>query len=119
MMPKERKRKGLFEDLFEDLFSEGFDFENLNKLGGDYSISISQIGNKTQIHVKADKNVDVQKLRKELEEQYPGAEIFIEGGKITIEEEEKNQEKSTHEMQTPKPRKSLIEVIDEKKLEEE
>ncbi len=104
---KEKKKK-FFEDLFEDIFS---DFENLSRgFTGGYSISVISSGGKTKVYVKADKNTDVTKLRRELEEMYPGAEITIEGGKPSIEEG------PTYE--SPK-KKSMIEVIDERKLEEE
>ncbi|MFP3191162.1 MAG: hypothetical protein RXR31_07525 [Thermoproteota archaeon] len=115
-MTKERKRKSLFDELFEDFFSD--EFSNLSSFGGGYSISITQSGGKTVIHVKADRNTDVQKLRKELEEQYPGAEIYIEGGKITLEEIGSESKEKVNTEEKPK-KKSLIEVIDEKKLEEE
>ena len=106
-----KKRKTFFDEFFEDIF-EDFDFENL---GGGYSISITQTGDKTKIHVKADKNVDVKKLRRELEQRYPGAEIYIEGGKLEIEEIGK--EIKSEDVEKSK-KKSLIEVIDEKKIEE-
>ncbi len=100
---KREKKKSIFDDLFEDLFS---DFDNFSKgFVGGYSISVISSGGKTKVHVKADKNTDVAKLRRELEERYPGAEITIEGGKVPIEEGPK--------------KKSMIEVIEERKLEEE
>jgi len=108
-----KKRKTFFDEFFEDIF-EDFDFENL---GGGYSISITQTGDKTKIHVKADKNVDVKKLRRELEQRYPGAEIYIEGGRLEIEEVSKDLKSEKEYTEKPK-KKSLIEVIDEKKIEE-
>lgn len=104
-----KKKKDPFEDLFKEFF-EDFDLESLPSISGGYSISITSSGGKTLIHVKADKNVDVSKLRKELESQYPGAEIIIEGGKIQIEEGKEEKGIS---------RKPLIEVIEEKKISEE
>lgn len=69
----------LFErDMFEDL--------NLREIEGGYSISVMQVGNKTTVKVKADKSVDVRKLKEELRRQYPNAEIIIEGGRPIIEE---------------------------------
>jgi hypothetical protein len=93
-----RKKKDFIEEIFDKLLKEDFKFGNM----GGYSISIFQEGGRTKIYVKAGKNVDVYKLKKDLEEQYPGAEIYIEGK--NIEE---------------KPSKKLIEVIDERKIEEE
>lgn len=104
-MVERKKKKGLFDEIFEDFFRE---FEAMEGLGG-YSISVISSGGKTKVHVKADKNTDVRKLREELERMYPGAEITIEGGRI---EEIGPQEEKPR-------RKSLIEVIDEKKLSEE
>jgi len=101
-----KKRKDLFDELLKDIFG---DFETFPEFGGGYSISVVSSGGKTKVHVRADKNTDVRKLREELERMYPNAEITIEGGKI---EEIGKEEKGTG-------RKPLIEIIDEKKLVEE
>jgi peptidyl-tRNA hydrolase len=105
-----KKKKDLFDELFKNIFEE---FESFQEFGGGYSISVVSSGGKTKVHVKADKNTDVKKLRRELERMYPGAEIIIEGGKIEIEEGEELEHEAT-----PK-KKSLIEVIEERKIDEE
>jgi hypothetical protein len=95
-----RKRKSIFDEFFgESLFDEWDEifkkFENLNIPSG-YSITITQTGGKTEIHVKAGENVDVDELKRELELKYPGAKIYIEGGRKSrmIEEISENEEKS-------------------------
>jgi hypothetical protein len=92
-----KRKKDIFDELFEKMFKEDFGFSGVSG----YSISIIQEGGKTKIYVKADQNTDISKLRKDLEEQYPGAEIYIEGEKVK-----------------EKPSKKLIEVIEERKIEE-
>jgi hypothetical protein len=95
-----RKRKSIFDEFFgESLFDEWDEifkkFENLNIPSG-YSITITQTGGKTEIHVKAGEDVDVDELKRELELKYPGAKIYIEGGRKSrmIEEISENEEKS-------------------------
>jgi hypothetical protein len=94
-----RKRKSIFDEFFgEPLFDEWDEifkkFENLNIPSG-YSITITQTGDKTEIHVKAGEDVDVDELKRELELKYPGAKIYIEGGRKSrmIEEISENEEK--------------------------
>ena len=102
-----KKKKDPFEELLRDIFGES---ESFPEFGGGYSISVVSSGGKTKVHVKADKNTDVKKLREELEQMYPNAEITIEGGKIQVEEGQT--ESSTK-------RKPLIEVLDEREIKEE
>ncbi|HDO20695.1 MAG TPA: hypothetical protein ENG81_04165 [Candidatus Bathyarchaeota archaeon] len=91
------KRKRGLKDLFSFPLFEDFDslFSELEKdfrsFGG-YSISVVSTPEGTKVHVKADENVDVAKLRRELEEQYPGAIITIEGGKPILEEVEEEED---------------------------
>jgi len=94
-----RKRKSIFDEFFgESLFDEWDEifkkFENLSIPSG-YSITITQTGDKTEIHVKAGEDVDVDELKRELELKYPGAKIYIEGGRKSrmIEEISENEEK--------------------------
>lgn len=77
----------LFNDLSENSFASG------------YSISVIQTPEGTKVRAKVGRGVDVNMLRKRLEQQYPGAKIEIEGGKQeplieeistrSVEEEEK------------------------------
>ncbi|MEM1537943.1 MAG: hypothetical protein QXQ28_04090 [Candidatus Nezhaarchaeales archaeon] len=87
---KGSKRKSLFRDLFSsfDEFDELFEstFKDIQGLEGGYSIEVTQSAGRTVVKAKVGKDVSVQELRRELEEQYPGAEIIIEGGKPSIEE---------------------------------
>ncbi|HIE19082.1 TPA: hypothetical protein EYP75_05090 [Candidatus Bathyarchaeota archaeon] len=68
----------LFED-FEKLFGEGMESSG-------YSISITQTPEGTKVYAKVGKDTDVNALRKKLEQQYPGAQIEIEGGRPLIRE---------------------------------
>jgi hypothetical protein len=61
------------EDFFKDFPEEAFT--------SGYSISVIQTPEGTKVKAKADKDTDVNVLRKQLERQYPNAKIEIEGGK--------------------------------------
>jgi hypothetical protein len=59
-------------------------FEKLSEtggLGGGYSINIVQTSEGTKVHAKVGKDVNVNTLRKQLQQKYPNAKIEIEGGK--------------------------------------
>jgi len=82
-----KKRKSLIDELFGASFFE--DFENLfgeEIESSGYSISITQTPEGTKVYAKVGKNTDVNALRRRLEQQYPGAQIEIEGGKPLIRE---------------------------------
>jgi len=76
----ERKRKRRFFD-FSDLFDFDFDEERLFEQeslegGSGYSISVTyDERGKPVVKVKTYGNVDVAKLRSDIERQYPGAKI--------------------------------------------
>jgi len=82
-----KKRKSLIDELlgdsifkeFERLFEEGTE-------GSGYSISVTQTPEGTKVYAKVGRDVDVNALRRQLEEQYPGAQIEIEGGRPLIRE---------------------------------
>lgn len=59
----------LFKELPESEFASG------------YSISVVQTPEGTKVKAKVGKDTDATTLRKQLERQYPGAKIEIEGGK--------------------------------------
>jgi hypothetical protein len=83
-MPAQKRRKSIIDELFG-----GPPFEEMEKLFDEfpedqfsgYSISVTQTPNGTRVKVKAGKDTDVNALRRQLERQYPGAKIEIEGGK--------------------------------------
>ena len=86
-----KKKRSLIDDLFGG--SVFGDFDDLcekmgeeKETGSSYSISVSQTPQGTKFQVKVGKNTDVTTLRKQLEQQYPGAQIEIEGGKPLISE---------------------------------
>ncbi|MEM2319168.1 MAG: hypothetical protein QXQ47_04620 [Candidatus Bathyarchaeia archaeon] len=86
-MPKsDKKRRRSFIDeffggsLFEEVESLFNEFAETEFAGG-YSISVVQTPEGTKVKAKVGKDTDVQSLRKQLERQYPGAKIEIEGGK--------------------------------------
>jgi len=82
-----KKRRSLIDELLG-----GSIFENLDKLfeegmeSSGYSISVTQTPEGTKVHAKVGKDVDVNALRRQLEQQYPGAQIEIEGGSPLIRE---------------------------------
>jgi hypothetical protein len=93
-----RKRRSPF-DLFdfssfkevERLFEESWgEFERLGSHG--YSITVTQTGKKTIVRAKVGRDVDVGRVREELQRSYPGAEIIIEGGKPLIREVKEEEE---------------------------
>ena len=69
-------------------------------MGSGYSISVSQTPQGTKVHAKVGKDTDVTTLRRQLEQQYLGAQIEIDGGKPLIKEIEtkpvKEEEKKRH-----------------------
>jgi len=96
-----KKRKSLIDELFGRSLFEDFDsmFEKGTESSG-YSISVSQTSQGTKVHAKVGKDTDVNALRRQLEQEYPGAQIEIEGGRPLIREietkpvEEEEEEKS-------------------------
>ncbi|NWG10332.1 hypothetical protein HXY33_01060 [Candidatus Bathyarchaeota archaeon] len=75
---------------------------------GGYSISVVQTCEGTKVKVKVGKDVDVNAIQRRLQQQYPNAQIEIEGGKTeplikelstkTIrKDEEKEQDKNKDE----------------------
>jgi len=96
-----KKRKSLIDELFGDSIFEDLDklFEGEIESSG-YSISVTQTPEGTKVYAKVGKDTDVNALRRELEQQYPGAQIEIEGGRPLIREistrsiEEEDEEES-------------------------
>ncbi len=86
MSQRERKRKrSLIDEFFGGYFLEDIesflkDFAEDSSVGG-YSISVIQTPEGTRVKAKVSKDTDVNALRKQLEKQYPGAKIEIEGGR--------------------------------------
>ena len=98
-MSHKRKRSiidDLLGDFFDDLESSFDDFS-----GSGYSISVVQTPEGTKIRVKAGKDTDVNSLKRQLQQQYPNAEIEIEGGR----EEPLIKEVSTKSIVTEKEEK--------------
>ena len=81
-MSKQRKQK---RSIIDELFGSSF-FDETEKLFEEfptsgYSISVVQTPEGTKVKAKVGKNTDVNALKKQLETQYPNAEIQIEGDK--------------------------------------
>ncbi|MEM3506278.1 MAG: hypothetical protein QW589_03615 [Candidatus Bathyarchaeia archaeon] len=113
-MNKRKKSKDLFEEFFgKSIFEELFEKNELglDEYGTNYSITVVQEGNNTIVHAKASKGTDVEKLRKELERQYPKAKIIIEGGRPLIEEVKSNEKLEGFKIASEKDKKHLIEEI--------
>jgi len=79
-MPSKKKRS-IIEELFGGSFFDDLEssFEDFSRNG--YSISVVQTPEGTKVRVKAGKDVDVNSLKRQLQQQYPNAEIEIEGGR--------------------------------------
>ena len=74
-MTLQRKRK-------RNIIDELFDNSPFNESsGGGYSISVVQTPEGTKVKAKVGKDTDANALRKRLQQQYPNAQIEIEGGK--------------------------------------
>ncbi len=85
MSSRKKHRKNIIDELFggslfdemDELFREFPEGE----LASGYSISVTQTPEGTKVKVKVGKDMDVNMLRKRLQQKYPGAQIEIEGGK--------------------------------------
>lgn len=89
-MSGDRKKKDPFEEFFGDSpfqdMKKMFEEEKGKGLGTGYSIQVTRGPQGTKVHAKAGKNMEATRLRKQLQQQYPDAEIHIEGGKPLIRE---------------------------------
>jgi len=85
MAHEKKRRKSIINEFFggsllneiDQLFKEFPEGE----IASGYSISVTQTPEGTKVKAKVGKDVDVNMLRKRLEQQYLGAQIEIEGGK--------------------------------------
>ena len=88
-MPRKKKRS-LIEELFRGSFFKEINdvFTRLDKetLQGGYSISVTQTPEGVRVYAKVGKDVNVNELRRKLQQEYPGAEIEIDGGEPLIRE---------------------------------
>lgn len=96
-----RRRKSFIEDIFGGSLFDEIDrlFEKFGEepLSSGYSIRVTQTPEGTKVYAKVSEDTDVNELRRRLQQEYPGAQIEIEGGKPlireistrTLEEEEK------------------------------
>ena len=89
-MPRKKRRKSLIEDLFGWSLFDEIDrvFERFEEeaVSGEYSIKVTQTPEGTKVYAKVGKDTDVNELRRRLQQEYPGAQIEIEGGKPLIRE---------------------------------
>jgi hypothetical protein len=102
MSSQKKRKRSIIDDLFgSSLFEESDAFFDKSS-GGGYSVSVVQTPEGTKVKAKVGKDADVDALRKQLQRQYPNAQIEIEGGrkqplirelstKSLKEEDEKNQ----------------------------
>jgi len=79
-MASQRKRK---RSIIDELFGNSlFDKTKLDEFpSSGYSISVVQAPEGTKVKAKVGKDTDVNMFKKQLQQQYPNAEIEIEGGK--------------------------------------
>jgi hypothetical protein len=78
--PKKRKKSIIDEFFSGSLFDEREAFSNEASEGG-YSISVVQTPKGKKVKAKVGKDADTDALRRQLQQQYPNAEIEIEGGR--------------------------------------
>ncbi|MCK4474625.1 hypothetical protein KAU30_02180 [Candidatus Bathyarchaeota archaeon] len=86
MPHKKSKRESIIDEFFGKPFFGDVEtaFEELSEGGGfgsGYSMNVVQTPEGTKVQVKVGKDVNVNTLRKQLQQKYPGAKIEIEGGK--------------------------------------
>ena len=76
-----KKRRRLTDELFGDSLFGNMDrfFDGFPESG--YSISVVQTPEGTKVRAKVGKDTDVDMLKRQLQQQYPNAEIEIEGGR--------------------------------------
>jgi len=79
-MASQRKRKrSIIDELFGNSLFDEIKLDEFPSSG--YSISVVQTPEGTKVKAKVGKDTDVNTLKKQLQQQYPNAEIEIEGGK--------------------------------------
>ena len=80
MASQKKRKRSIIDELFgSSLFDEAKLFSEFPESG--YSISVTQTQEGTKVRAKVGKDTDASMLRKKLQQQYPNAEIEIEGGK--------------------------------------
>lgn len=77
-MSFQRKRK---KSIIDELFGTSLLDEFPEEIEGGYSISVVQTPEGTKVKAKVAKDVDVNALKRQLQKEYPKAQIEIEGGK--------------------------------------
>jgi len=81
MSSKRKRKRSIIDELFGgSIFNEAETFFDESP-GSGYSISVTQTPEGTKVRAKVGKDTDVNKLKKQLQQQYPNAEIEIEGGR--------------------------------------
>jgi len=79
MASQKKRRRSIIDELFENSL---FDEKLLDEFpSSGYSISVVQTPEGTKVKAKVGKDTDVNMLKKQLQQQYPNAQIEIEGGK--------------------------------------
>ena len=77
-MSRKKKRSNIFDELFG---GSAFDDSDLFKgSSSGYSVSVVQTPQGTKVKAKVGKDTNSEAIRKKLKQQYPNAEIEIEGG---------------------------------------
>ncbi|MGQ9566122.1 MAG: hypothetical protein ACUVT5_06220 [Candidatus Bathyarchaeales archaeon] len=89
-MARKKRERSIIDRLFEGSLFEDTDelfsrFEN-EEMSSGYSVSVTQTSEGTKVHAKIGKNMDAEEVRRRLQQQYPDAEVEIEGGKPLIKE---------------------------------
>lgn len=86
-MPRKKRRKSFMDSFFGgSLFDEMDELFEKDTMSSGYSINVTQTPEGTKVYAKVGKGTEVNELRRRLQQQYPGAQIEIEGGKPLIRE---------------------------------
>lgn len=113
MSAKKRKREGIF-DLFNFNLEDSLVRRELAEEGSGYSISMTYDGTgKPVVQVETHGDIDREKLRREIEAQYPGAKIegLEKRPLIRVISEEETKEKGKPKQAKKREKQPLIRLV--------
>jgi len=89
-MSDKKRKKSIIDEFFEGSLFEETDemFKRFEKgeMSNGYSIRVTQTPEGTKVYAKVGKDTDVSEVKRRLQQQYPDAQVEIEGGKPLIRE---------------------------------
>jgi len=117
-MPKEKRKRGLFDLFGFDESSSMFEPKSFSGGSSGYSISVTYEKGKPVVKVQTQGDVDVAELRRDIEQKYPGAKIegLEKQPLIRVVDEEPEAAKKEEQKEVKKDRKKrkqpLIRVVE-------